>query len=129
MKKMKKFLYFNLEGDYDGDGLDDAVVYPMDSFMGFSQLAAGTVEMYFKSMMRGDPEGSADAAGSLDNYDKIVITMTDRTKFKEMCQTFFQTVAASRLPMIIMSNEAATGENASSFISSCTLTKAAVYAN
>jgi len=126
---MKKFLYFNVVGNYDGNGLDDAVVYPMDSFMGFSQLADGTVEMYFKCMMRGDPNGSADAAGSLDNYDKIAITLTDRTKFKEMCQTFFQSVAASRLPMITVANDAATGENASSFILSCTLTKAAVYAN
>ena len=96
---MEKYLYFMEQTDGAFDAAQDAVCYPVSSFMGFSASGTQTTLLLHFSGVLGQDE---------DAYDVVTLTITS-DKQKEVITSIVQAITGAKAPhadgMIVVADD------------------------
>ena len=130
----QKYLYFRTEAtDANDDATGDSALFPASSLMGMQPASDTTLELYFKSMLRGSGnEGAGDALANLDNNDSVILTISANTHLVAMTAIIQAINSPSSADIIIVANDDSGGTEylSGSGVSACgTISVAVAYAN
>tara|TARA_R100000388_G_scaffold81589_1_gene60264 strand:+ start:1821 stop:2216 length:396 start_codon:yes stop_codon:yes gene_type:complete len=104
---MEKYLYFRTEAtDANDDATGDSACFPASSLMGMQPTNDSELTLYFRSITRQHPGGSADSSANLANHDTVVLNLTTANTHLECMKAISRAVTfPSVTGLIIIAND------------------------
>lgn len=101
------YLYFRTQATLGSDdGTGESVCFPLSSFTGAAPTAAGTLTLFFKSMLNYD--GDTDGANEVIVSDSVQLTLATNYTHKEVLEALVDFFGSARDGMLVIGDDLGT---------------------
>jgi len=101
------YLYFRTQATLGSDdGTGESVCFPLSSFTGAVPTAAGTLTLFFKSMLNYD--GDTDGANEVIVSDSVQLTLATNNTHKEALEALVDFFGSARDGMLVIGDDLGT---------------------